>query len=562
MLVTPGYQLPNDNTTALTRTNLNLLGIPTITLQAGDVTDSIIAGPITGSKITNIPSTSLDTNTQGKLSGLKNYIPNPQFNLWPAGTSFSVSASTLTNLAYGWWCNIPVTANISQQSVTPGSSDSVLFSAKFWLQIQTTSTNSSTGLVYAIVPNARLYSGRTINISLASQLLTGTLPSIQFFITQNFGTGGSPSSPVQTLGTLVAQPTNSVATSTASINVPSVASKTFGTKGDDSLLIGIYFPNFNNTFTLNITDVQDELGNTYTSFEDTLARWTGYDAPTDLSIMNGRLTLTSGTPILSSNVSTASTLYWTPYLGNRMTVWNGTTWVTVPFLETSLNVSSGTATTVYYVYAYLSNGLIALDYNTTAPTLMDGVMVMTGNKFYRYLGNIYFLTTGNLIYYPLGASNNTFNGISFCNYYNEIPVDMSILCNDAASWTYAVQTMRFPNANSNWELRVVSAKPKTCAATYKTQVSGSTASAYVGIGNNSISTFDSSCELGTYGSQGDGVVLISTASPQLTAGFQNITAIELCQNTSTSTFTGYNSSISGGSPSLMPITSFRVRHVY
>jgi len=50
----------------------------------------------------------------------------------------------------------------------------------------------------------------------------------------------------------------------------------------------------------------------------------------------GRLTLTSGAPVLgSSSVSGANTVYYTPYIGNMVPVWNGTIWVPTVFSEVS-----------------------------------------------------------------------------------------------------------------------------------------------------------------------------------------------------------------------------------
>jgi hypothetical protein len=43
---------------------------------------------------------------------------------------------------------------------------------------------------------------------------------------------------------------------------------------------------------------------------------------------SGRLTLTSNTPVMTVNVSAASTLYWAPYLGAQVPFYDGTTWTT------------------------------------------------------------------------------------------------------------------------------------------------------------------------------------------------------------------------------------------
>ena len=42
---------------------------------------------------------------------------------------------------------------------------------------------------------------------------------------------------------------------------------------------------------------------------------------------NGRLTLTSGTPVTTNDVTAATTIYYTPYKGNAIQLYNGTNWI-------------------------------------------------------------------------------------------------------------------------------------------------------------------------------------------------------------------------------------------
>src|SRR5574337_954655 len=48
----------------------------------------------------------------------------------------------------------------------------------------------------------------------------------------------------------------------------------------------------------------------------------------------GRLTLTSGTPVTTSDVTGATTVYYTPYLHNLIPLWDGQNWAPVEFSET------------------------------------------------------------------------------------------------------------------------------------------------------------------------------------------------------------------------------------
>lgn len=49
----------------------------------------------------------------------------------------------------------------------------------------------------------------------------------------------------------------------------------------------------------------------------------------------GRLTLSTGVPITTSDVTAATTVYFTPYKGSKIALWNGTYWALYPFSELS-----------------------------------------------------------------------------------------------------------------------------------------------------------------------------------------------------------------------------------
>lgn len=62
-----------------------------------------------------------------------------------------------------------------------------------------------------------------------------------------------------------------------------------------------------------------------------------------LSPPQGRLTLTSGTPVLTATVSAAGTVFYTPYVGATVPIYNGSGWVQRSFSELS-NVLANSAT--------------------------------------------------------------------------------------------------------------------------------------------------------------------------------------------------------------------------
>lgn len=81
----------------------------------------------------------------------------------------------------------------------------------------------------------------------------------------------------------------------------------------------------------------------------------GYALP-----VNGRLTLTSGTPVLTSDVTAATTIYYAPYQGNRISLYNGANWLTHAFSELSIAVPS-TVYRLFDIFVYNNAGTLTLE---------------------------------------------------------------------------------------------------------------------------------------------------------------------------------------------------------
>lgn len=112
-------------------------------------------------------------------------------------------------------------------------------------------------------------------------------------------------------------------------------------------------------------------------------------------LADGRLTLVSNTPVVQPNASSATTLYYTPYLGNRITLYSGSVWAIYTFTERSVAVPS-TSDTNYDVFVYDNSGTLTLDLTAwtndttraTALTTQDGVLVKSGATTRRYVGTV------------------------------------------------------------------------------------------------------------------------------------------------------------------------------
>jgi hypothetical protein len=117
-------------------------------------------------------------------------------------------------------------------------------------------------------------------------------------------------------------------------------------------------------------------------------------------ICDGRLTLESGVPVSTTDQSSKSTIYFTPYNGNAIGLYNGSNWELLHFSETSLSLGTLTNNRNYDIFAYNNSGTLALEIgpawtnDTTRSTnivLQDGVYVRSGSTSRRYVGS--FRTT-------------------------------------------------------------------------------------------------------------------------------------------------------------------------
>lgn len=74
----------------------------------------------------------------------------------------------------------------------------------------------------------------------------------------------------------------------------------------------------------------------------------------------GRLTLTSNTPVLTSDVTAATTIYFTPYRGNKIGLYNGSFWKDYLFSQLSVAVPS-TVYRLFDIFIYDNSGTLTLE---------------------------------------------------------------------------------------------------------------------------------------------------------------------------------------------------------
>lgn len=159
---------------------------------------------------------------------------------------------------------------------------------------------------------------------------------------------------------------------------------------------------------------------------------------------HGRLTPFSGVPVATSTTSAASTIYFTPYGGNTVDLYESSQWNKHTFSEITISLSGLTTDKNFDVFIYDSDSNDTADAadvvewtddstRATALATQDGVYVKTGATSRRYVGTFRTHATGET------AFDSTERLI--WNYYNRIDT-FAIAGITTDSWTYASTSWR------------------------------------------------------------------------------------------------------------------------
>jgi hypothetical protein len=223
------------------------------------------------------------------------------------------------------------------------------------------------------------------------------------------------------------------------------------------------------------------------------AVWTAINAsaatPT-VTPPQGYLTLTSATPIIAGDVSAATSVYYTPFTGTLIPVYNGSRHVPTEFTELTLSmVASHAASTLYDVFVFSNAGVLTLvtgpawsvstagsgargtGAGTTELTRLNGYWVnnvsMTGRngsttysidaQRATYVGSIFMDGSNGQIscHRTWGASRKW----GVWNAYNRQPLYLKA-GDSTASWNYTTNTIRASNNASTNSLTVFAGLPE------------------------------------------------------------------------------------------------------
>lgn len=215
-----------------------------------------------------------------------------------------------------------------------------------------------------------------------------------------------------------------------------------------------------------------------------------------IELPGGRLTLTTVTPILTSDVSSATTVYYTPHLGNNIPIYNGTNFINTAFAELSGALDSSSGHTGYHqsgklfdFFVYNDSGTIRLGSGpawtsgtsrgtgagTTELELKNGIWTNKNSITLRFgsssgnttsvaancatlAGTVEMSADGTTKFMLANTPTSAPQNMLVCNAYNL--VQFNILVTDTTdTWTYTTNTIRQKRADANNQVNLVACLP-------------------------------------------------------------------------------------------------------
>ena len=187
----------------------------------------------------------------------RNHVVNGDFEIWQRGTSASGTGSYIG--VDHWFFSLAVSATVSRQTHTEGQTN--VPGARYFMRLAFGTTGSPSNFRH-IIEGLRKFNARQVTLSFYAKADAAFTWSP--FLTQVYGTGGSPSAADN-----VAPQNVSVTTAWQRFQlvftVGSFTGKTFGTT-DTSDYLGIVFGEVSGR-TVDLSDVQLEFGGIATAFE-------------------------------------------------------------------------------------------------------------------------------------------------------------------------------------------------------------------------------------------------------------------------------------------------------
>lgn len=302
------------------------------------------------------------------------------------------------------------------------------------------------------------------------------------------------------------------------------------------------------------------------------AVWTAVNASATTPAVpfpQGRLTLTSATPVLAADVTAATAVYYTPFNGVLVPIYNGTSMVPTEFAELTLTLASQhAASTIYDVFVFSNSGTLTLATgpawtNSGAGTgargsgagttqlarvkgLWTNAVSMTGRNGATtytiaanrgtYLGSIFMDGSNGQI--TCHASWGQSRKFGVWNAYNRVLIVLRA-GDSTASWAYGSATIRPSNNAAANSITVFQglAEEFYDLAFMQTLTTGATPTGNIGIGYNATAAFTGfKWTTAVAASANMSGRVNHQAVPAI--GIQTVTALEQTNGTTAATFQG------------------------
>ena len=210
----------------------------------------------------------------GPLAGMRNAIINGNFDFWQRGASFTAS-----DYGADRWLHARngTTHTVTRQAFALGQT--AVPNEPTWF-CRTVVTSVAGAANYALllqkIEDVRTFAGQQVTLSFWAK--ADATKNISVEVSQDFGTGGSPSAIVNSIGVTKVSIGTSWQKVTVTATIPSISGKTLGTDGNSNISLGIWFDagsSFNSrtstlgqqSGTFEIAQAQVEAGPVATPFE-------------------------------------------------------------------------------------------------------------------------------------------------------------------------------------------------------------------------------------------------------------------------------------------------------
>ena len=174
-----------------------------------------------------------------------------------------------------------------------------------------------------------------------------------------------------------------------------------------------------------------------------------------------RLTGVSGTPVMTADSTSLSTIYLAQFRGNRIALYDGLNWqIAQPAAEVNLAVTGRTTDLPFDIFAFLNAGVVTLEFlnwtsataRATALARLDGVWTKSGDATRRYLGSCRPRSATTFHWVTQGADLPV--KLDLWNVDNRVDVYFQLrsLTN---TWAYTLATWRQCQGSVNYQCDIV-----------------------------------------------------------------------------------------------------------